>query len=51
LPNEQKRISEDQKHSSNIAHVHYQKKRSWEVAIRGRLCMEKLVAADWEWEK
>jgi hypothetical protein len=28
LPNEQKWISEDQKHSSNIAHVHYQKKRS-----------------------
>ena len=43
LPNEQKWISEDQKHSSNVARVHYQKKRSREVAIRGRLCMQKLV--------
>ena len=38
LPKEQKWISEDQKHSSNVARVHYQKKRS-----RGRKCMEKLV--------
>ncbi|CAB3987981.1 partial [Paramuricea clavata] len=43
LPNEQKWISEDQKHSSNVARVHYQKKRSREVAIRGRWCMQKLV--------
>ncbi len=38
-PNEQKWISEDQKHSSNVARVHYQKKRSREVAMRGRWCM------------
>ena len=43
LPREQKWISEDQKHSSNVARVHYQKKRSREVAMRGRWCMEKLV--------
>jgi hypothetical protein len=43
LPNEQKWISEDQKHSSNVARVHYQKKRSREVAMRGRQCMQKLL--------
>ena len=43
LPKEQKWISEDQKHSSNVARVHYQKKRSREIAMRGRQCMEKLV--------
>ena len=42
-PKEQKWISEDQKHSSNVACVHYQKKRSREVAMRVRQCMEKLV--------
>jgi len=42
-PKEQKWMSEDQKHSSNVARVHYQKKRSREVAMRGRQCMEKLV--------
>ena len=43
LPSEQKWISEDQKHSSNVARVHYQKKRSREVAMRGRWCMQKLL--------
>ena len=43
LPSEQKWISEDQKHSSSVARVHYQKKRSREVAMRGRWCMQKLV--------
>ena len=43
LPSEQKWISEDQKHSSNVACVHYQKKRSREVAMRGRWCMQKLL--------
>ena len=42
LPSEQKWTSEDQKHSSNVARVHYQKKRSREVAMRGRWCMQKL---------
>ena len=32
LPKEQKWMSEDQKHSSNVARVHYQKKRSREVS-------------------
>lgn len=39
---EQQVVSEDQKHSSNVARVHYQKLRSREVAMRGRRCMEKL---------
>ena len=43
LPNEPKWISEDQKHSSNIAHVHYQKKRSREKNMGGRWCMQKLL--------
>ena len=43
LPSEQKWISEDQKHSSNVACVHYQKERSREVAMRGRWCMQKLL--------
>ncbi|CAB4009257.1 partial, partial [Paramuricea clavata] len=43
LPNKQKWISEDQKHSSNVARVHNQKKRSREVAMRGCQCMQKLL--------
>ena len=43
LPSEQKWISEDQKHSSNVARVHYQKKFSRDVAMRGRWCMQKLL--------
>ena len=43
LPNEQKWISENQKHSSNVGRVHYQKKRSREVAMRGHWCMQKLL--------
>ena len=39
---EQRCVSEDQKHSSNVARVHYQKLRSRDVALRGRSCMEKL---------
>ena len=39
-------MSEDQKHSSNVARVHYQKKRSREVAERGRLCMSKLLETE-----
>jgi hypothetical protein len=46
LPNEQKWISEDQKHSSNVACVHYQKKRSRQVAIRGCWFMRKLVKTE-----
>ena len=39
---EQQLVSEDQKHSSNVARVHYQKLRSREVALKGRSCMEEL---------
>ena len=46
LPKEQKWMSEDQKHSSNVARVHYQKKRSREVAERGHLCMSKLLETE-----
>ncbi|CAB3999845.1 partial [Paramuricea clavata] len=39
---EQQLVSEDQKHSSNVARVDYQKLRSREVALKGRSCMEEL---------
>ncbi len=39
---EQRFVSEDQKHSSNVARVHYQKLRSRDVAIKGRSCVDKL---------
>ena len=35
-------ISEDQKHSSQVAKIHYQKKRSREVALKGQSCLKKL---------
>ena len=40
--NEQQAITEDQKHSSRVAKLHYQKRRSREVATRGHACMQKL---------
>lgn len=39
---EQRLVSEDQKHSSNVARVHYQKLRSRDIALKGRSCMKKL---------
>ena len=39
---EQRVVSEDQKHSSNVARVNYQKLRYRDVALKGRTCMEKL---------
>ena len=39
---EQRFVCEDQKHSSNVARVHYQKLRSRDVALKGRSSMEKL---------
>ena len=39
---EQRMLSEDQKHSSAAAKVHYQKQRSREVALRGHECLQKL---------
>ena len=35
-------ISEDQKHSSQVAKMHYRKKRSREVALKGQSCLKKL---------
>ena len=42
-PQEQDAISYDQKHTSNVAKVHYQMKRSRRVAERAMSCMEKLI--------
>eukprot|EP00111_Clytia_hemisphaerica_P016290 TCONS_00048239-protein len=40
---EQEIISEDQKHSSEVAKVHYKKKQSRMVATAGQKCMEKML--------
>ena len=42
---EQRILSEGQKHSSAVAKVHYQKQRSCEVALKGRECLKKLQGA------
>ena len=42
---EQRVLSEDQKHSSAVAKVHYQKQRSREVALKGHECLQKLQGA------
>ena len=42
---EQRILSEDQKHSSAVAKVHYQKQRSREVALKGHECLKKLQGA------
>ena len=43
LSSEEQRIwSEDQKQSSAVAKVHYQKQRSREVALKGHECLQKL---------
>ena len=42
---EQRILSEDQKHSSAFAKVHYQKQRSREVALKGHECLQKLQGA------
>ena len=39
---EQEWISEDQKHSSHVAKIHYQKKRSRDVALKTQQCLKKL---------
>jgi len=38
-------LSEDQKHSSAVAKVHYQKRRSREVALKGHESLQKLQGA------
>ena len=43
LTSEKQRVlSEDQKHSSAVAKVHYQKQRAREVALKGHECLQKL---------
>ena len=42
---EQRILSEDQKHSSAVTKVHYQKKRSREVALKGHECLQKRQGA------
>ena len=39
-------ISQDQKHTSNVARIHYQKKRSRTVAEKGNECIKKLRGDD-----
>ena len=41
-PDEPKWVTEDQKHSFNVARTHYQKKRSRDIALKGQCCMNKL---------
>ena len=38
-------LCEDQKHSSDVAKVHYQKRRSREVAVKALECLQKLQGA------
>ena len=45
---EQEWISEDQKHSSHVAKIHYQKKRSRDVALKGQQCLKKLKGQEGE---
>lgn len=45
---EQQWVSEDQKHSSNVAKLHYRKKRSRDVALKGQHCLKKLKGEDGE---
>lgn len=39
---EQLQLSEDQKHTSNVAKLHYKKVRSQDIAKKGAACMDKL---------
>ena len=41
-PDEQTCLSEDQKHTSNVAKIHYQKLRSGNIAMKVKSCLEKL---------
>ena len=45
---EQEWISEDQKHSFHVAKIHYRKKRSRDVALKGRQCLKKLKGQEGE---
>ena len=39
---EQACLSEDQKHTSNVAKIHYQKTKSENIAMKAKSCLEKL---------
>ena len=41
---EQRFVSEDQKHSSQVAKIYYKKKHSRQVAIEGKKCMDKMTS-------
>ena len=45
ISEEQRILSEDQKHSSAVAKVHYEKQRSREVALKGHGWLQKLQGA------
>ena len=45
ISKEQRILSEDQKHSSAVAKVHYQKQRSRKVATMAQECLQKLQGA------
>ena len=45
---EQEWIFEDQKHSSHVAKIHYRKKRSRDVALKGQQCLKKLKGQEGE---
>ena len=45
---EQEWISEDQKHSSHVGKIHYRKKRSRDVALKGQQCLKKLKSQERE---
>ena len=48
---EQRVISEDQKHSSNVAKIYYKKKQSRLVAVEGKKCMDKMTGSSREGNK
>ena len=45
---EQEWISKDQKHSSHLAKIHYRKKCSRDVALKGQQCLKKLKGKEGE---
>ena len=46
---EQEWISEVQKHSSHVATIHYRKKRSGDVALKGQQCLKNLKVKREKW--
>lgn len=46
---EQSVLSKDQKHTSHVARVHYQKMQSREIAVQAQKCMNKLIGNKNPW--